>query len=386
MEQTDGVIVFTKTKDATISVAEQLQRDGFHAVALNGDMPQKVRERTIGQLRAGRLNVLVATDVAARGLDVPRISHVFNFDLPHDSESYVHRIGRTGRAGRSGQAIIFLTNAQRGKLRLIERATKQKIEVVSVPTSDEINEARVASFHRRITEELNSADLAMFESLVSQYLAGPDTDASPQRVAAALASIAQQGRPFLMSSDGPRGKRRASSERDRSDRFENDERFDSRRSTGKGSDGPRSGKRRAAGPPQSGMTRYRVEVGWRDGVKPGNLVGAIANEAGLGGESIGPIQIEHSFSTVDLPEGMPPDIRSVLTNTWVSGKKLAISEFDGRIGNGSSDSSKSSRFAPGQKRKGGSFKASGRGKHPRAGKPAHGKPAHGKKKGRKAKG
>ena len=308
-EPTDGVIVFTKTKDATITVAEQLVQEGLSAIALNGDMPQKVRERTIDQLKSGRLDILVATDVAARGLDVTRISHVFNFDLPHDSESYIHRIGRTGRAGRKGEAIIFLTSGQRHKLRHIERATKQPIEIVEPPTADEINAFRVERFKERITNVTAARDLTMFKELISEY--AQESGKPMEMIAAALAHIAQQGRPFLMK-DLPKPKR---------------ERREKREATGRNGErqGPDHKRNRQLGPPESGMLRYRIEVGRRDGVRPGNIVGAVANEAGLDGEFIGPIKIYDSFSTIDLPEGMPSDIYESLQRTWVSGKQLRIS-------------------------------------------------------------
>ncbi|NNE00702.1 MAG: DEAD/DEAH box helicase, partial [Pirellulaceae bacterium] len=215
-ESTDGVIVFTKTKDATITVAEQLVREGLSAIALNGDMPQKVRELTIDQLKSGKLDILVATDVAARGLDVTRVSHVFNFDLPHDTESYIHRVGRTGRAGRKGEAIIFLTNGQRNKLRMIERVTKQPIEVVQPPSTDQINAFRVERFKQRITDVTGARDLTMFKELIAEY--AEETGKPMEQIAAALAHISQQGRPFLMK-DLPQPKRR-----DRNDRGQRGER------------------------------------------------------------------------------------------------------------------------------------------------------------------
>ncbi|QEG38363.1 DEAD/DEAH box helicase [Roseimaritima ulvae] len=309
IDQTDGVIVFTKTREATVNVAEQLNRQGFSAVALNGDMPQKVRERTIAQLKSGQLDILVATDVAARGLDVPRISHVFNFDLPHDSESYVHRIGRTGRAGRKGEAIIFLSKTQRGRLRMIERTTKQPIEIIQAPTTKEINLARVERFKQRITDVTADQDLSMFKQIIAEY--AEETGKPMDMIAAALAEIAQQGRPFMMK-DQPKPKKREREDRNRGD-------YDNRPQRG----GNRPGGRRL-GPPAAGMTRYRIEVGDRDGVSPGNIVGAIANEAGIQGNFIGPISIQDSFSTVDLPEGMPRDVYQTLRNTWVSGKQLRI--------------------------------------------------------------
>ncbi len=321
-EESDGVIVFTKTREATVTVAEQLCREGLSAVALNGDMAQNVRERTIEQLKNGKLDILVATDVAARGLDVTRISHVFNYDMPHDSESYIHRIGRTGRAGRSGQAIIFLTNTQRGKLRIIERATKQPIEVVDPPTAIQINAIRIERFKQRISDVVANQDLSVFQQMLADYAS---VSGQPMEVvAAALALIGQQGRSFLMQ-DRPR---RQSFERDDrnggNDRFE---RRDSRESGGadRGRAGRPSGDRnRQGGPPESGMDRYRIEVGHDDGVKPSNIVGAVANEGGIDGEYIGPIRIHDSYSTIDLPEGMPREVFQTLQRTRVAGKELQL--------------------------------------------------------------
>ncbi|MEO9593813.1 DEAD/DEAH box helicase, partial [Rhodopirellula bahusiensis] len=322
VEETDGVIVFTKTKDSTLSVAEKLSQQGFSAIALNGDMPQKVRERTIDQLKRGQLDVLVATDVAARGLDVPRISHVFNFDLPHDSESYVHRIGRTGRAGRSGQAIIFLTNAQRRQLRFIENTTKQPIEIIDIPTVADINEARVRRFKQRITDVSADQDLTIFKDMIAQY--AEETGKPMEMIAAALAEMSQNGRPFLL-------KERPKKQRERSDR-DNSRGRDSFGSNDRGNRGsfgddrPRRGKGRPLTPVKEGMTRYRLDVGWQDGVKPGNIVGAVANEAGIDGEYIGPINIRDSHTLIDLPEGMPSDIYQTLRKTWVAGKRLNLQE------------------------------------------------------------
>ncbi|MEM1068264.1 MAG: DEAD/DEAH box helicase, partial [Planctomycetota bacterium] len=317
VEDTDGVIVFTKTKEATMAVAEKLQRENISAVALNGDMPQKVRERTIEQLKEGRLDVLVATDVAARGLDVSRISHVINFDLPHDVESYIHRIGRTGRAGRKGEAIIFLTHAQRGKLRMIERATKQSIEVIEPPTIDVINAKRVERFKQRITDVTAARDLTLFKDLIEQY--AKESGKPMEMIAAALAHIAQQGRPFLMS-ELPK--------RDRDGRHRKAEPSD--RTRGRQNDNGSGRRDRRSGPPAAGMQRYRIEVGRRDGVRPGNIVGAVANEAGIDGEFIGPIQIHESFTTIDLPEGMPADIQQALSKTRVAGRELQIKLDRGR--------------------------------------------------------
>ncbi|MFK8112466.1 MAG: DEAD/DEAH box helicase, partial [Rubripirellula sp.] len=362
-EETDGVIVFTKTKIATLSVAENLTRNGLSAVALNGDMPQKTRERTIEQFKAGHLNVLVATDVAARGLDVSRVSHVFNFDLPHDSESYIHRVGRTGRAGRSGEAIIFLTNAQRGKLRMIERATKQPIEVVEKPTANNINEMRVQRFKEQITKVTASSDLTMFKELISEY--AEETGKPMEIIAAALAEIGQQGRSFLMK-DRParkRSDRDEPREKNRRDRFQSDNNFD------------RPRRSREIGPPEDGMERFRLQVGHRDGVKPGNIVGAIANEAGIDGEFIGPIKILDGYSTVDLPEGMPQDIFESLQTVRISGKLMRIAKDHGSSDRDSKSDGPKRRFGKGGPGKGGPGKRKDtRPPHAHGGKRHSGKP------------
>ncbi|QDV58257.1 ATP-dependent RNA helicase DeaD [Rosistilla oblonga] len=378
VEETDGVIVFTKTRDATITVAEELTRQGLAASPINGDMPQKVRERTIEQLKSGQLDILVATDVAARGLDVQRISHVFNFDLPHDSESYVHRIGRTGRAGRSGEAIIFLSGNQRGKLRMIERATKQQIEVIDLPSTADINAARVKRFKDQITAMTADHDLTMFKDLLTEY--AEETNKSMDQIAAALAQLAQQGRPFLVK-DRPRKERAPRGEergRGRRDRFDDDSFDRSERPRRNGKPG------RQLGAPEPGMTRYRIQVGWQDGVKPGNIVGAVANEAGIAGDCIGPIQINDRFSTIDLPEGMPSDIYHTLSNTWVSGKQLRLrldSDGDFEGGGGPRKDFGKGKFKG--KRNGQGFSGGGK---PGFSKSHSGKPfAGGKSKKRKAK-
>ncbi|MBL8890957.1 MAG: DEAD/DEAH box helicase [Planctomycetaceae bacterium] len=373
METTDGVIVFTKTKESTITVAEYLVEHGYKATALNGDMPQKVRERAIQQLKSGYLDIVVATDVAARGLDVPRISHVFNFDLPHDSESYIHRIGRTGRAGRSGHAIVFLTGGQKSKLRLIERATKQPIEVVERPTAKQINKRRVERFKSRIREAISNQDLAIFQHMV-QELVQETPEVSLEQVGAALAQMLQNGRPFLLE-DRPTGRRhredsydrddrnsRASrSERpprrdraegrdqhDRGDRRPKSDRasFNERPAKGFRANAPAKGKesRKAtsrSAPPSNDMNRYRVEIGWDDGIKPGTLVGAIANEAGLDGRDIGTINIQDRHSFVDLPKSLPLDVVESLGMTKIRGKSLRLSPVIGKPkGPGRSDYSK----------------------------------------------
>ncbi|APZ93898.1 DEAD/DEAH box helicase [Fuerstiella marisgermanici] len=326
VEETDGVIVFTKTREATVSVAEQLSKAGLNAIALNGDMAQRVRERTIDQLKSGHLDILVATDVAARGLDVNRISHVFNYDMPQDTESYIHRVGRTGRAGRKGEAVIFLTNNQRGKLRMIERATKQPIEVVQPPTADEINAKRIERFTQQITDVTAEADLTIFKDMISKY--AEESGKPLEMIAAALAHIAQQGRPFFMK-DRPARKRNERDDRGGRERFERGNERSGGRSQFSDRPSRPSGGGRQLGPPEPGMDRYRIEVGWQDGVKPGNIVGAVANEGGIDGDNIGPISIHDEFSTIDLPTGMPRDVFQTLQQTRVAGKQLRLSASRG---------------------------------------------------------
>ena len=323
VETTDGVIIFSNTKDMTVTIAEQLNREGLKAIALNGDMPQKTRERTIEQLKAGLLDILVATDVAARGLDVTRVSHVINYDVPQDNESYIHRIGRTGRAGRTGEAFIFLTNSQRGKLRFIERMTKQTIEIVQPPTADDINAIRIKRFTQKISDAAAAAgdDLKFFEEMITKF--SEESETPLVTIAAALAQIGQNGRPFLAKDRAPR------KELDRNDRRDNrGERGNGDRgkfSQRPGGDAPRGrSDNRQLGPPETGKNRYRIAVGWNDGVKVGNIVGAIANEGNIGGEYIGPIKIHDSYATVDLPEGMPLEIFNTLKRTRVAGKPMEI--------------------------------------------------------------
>lgn len=313
-ENTDGVIVFTKTKESTTIVAEKLARLGHQTAALNGDLPQARRQRAVDQLKSGALNVLVATDVAARGLDVQRISHVFNFDLPHDSESYVHRIGRTGRAGRTGTAVIFLTQRQRGKLHMIEKATRKTIEIIEPPTADDINKRRVEEFKKRIVQKSTATKkLAPYKQLIAECIS--ETGLPPEIIAASLAAIAQGSTPLFVD-DLPkitlRPTRERAGSRDRSERSDRPERRERR---------PRRS--------EAGMRRYRIEVGHTDGVKPGNIVGAIANEAGISGGDIGGIEIRDSYSFVDLPEKISAEALSQLTKTWVAGKQLGISPAGG---------------------------------------------------------
>lgn len=317
VEETDGVIVFVATKSTTTELADQLIERGFNATPLNGDIPQNLRERTVEQLKAGRVDVIVATDVAARGLDVSRVSHVINFDMPTETESYVHRIGRTGRAGRSGEAIAFVKPQERRLVRRIEQATGQRIEHMTLPTVDEVNEVRLAKFKQRITDTLEAGDLDFFTGLINQYQ--QETNTPPWQVAAALAKLMQGDTPLLME-EPPKPKRSERAER-RRDRDSDDRPPRQRRDR---RDGERSDRS------DEGMERFRIEVGFTHGVKPGNIVGAIANEAGLDGRNIGRVSIFDEHSTVDLPLGMPKEIFLRLKQTWVSGRQLRISRVNGR--------------------------------------------------------
>jgi ATP-dependent RNA helicase DeaD len=339
LEDTEGVIVFTKTKDSTVRVAEHLSRVGISAAALNGDLPQARRQQTVDRLKSGQLNVVVATDVAARGLDVHRISHVFNYDLPRDSESYVHRIGRTGRAGRAGVATIFLTPPQSGKLKLIERATRQPITVIDFPKARQINLKRVQRFKDEIQQIIEKEDLADLQSMISKICTEGQLD--PLTVAAAIAHQGRAGRPFFLKdvkrekalpeSNGRTHRERPSSRsKTRSGRrdtefqsreFQSNERGDKSRSSFKSS-GPRRSKR-----PGAGMERYQLAVGSKDGVKPGNIVGAIANESGIEGSEMGSIDIGVHSSTIDLPANLPQHILDILQRTRVAGKPLKIRPY-----------------------------------------------------------
>ena len=301
-EKSDASIVFTRTKDTTNVVAEKLIQAGYNALALNGDMPQRNRERAVQRLKAGQLDILVATDVAARGLDVSRISHVFNFDLPEGSESYTHRVGRTGRAGRTGEAIIFLTQSQRNKLRLIEKITRQKIEIVNPPSSSEINAMRIDRFKERIGQAIQEDKLNFYLDVIRDYV--QETDQPADLVAAAVMKMGQQGRDFLV--------------KDRPKRERNSRQKEGAR--GRGQSASKYGQSK----PGTGMARYRLAVGKRDGVRPGNIVGAVANEAGIEGDSIGPIQIYQSYTTIDLPQDLSPDTQEILREAWVSGRQLKM--------------------------------------------------------------
>lgn len=318
VEPFDGMIVFVRTRSATVDLAEKLSARGFAAAALNGDVPQQQRERTVERLKQGDLSILIATDVAARGLDVERVSHVINYDMPHDTEAYVHRIGRTGRAGREGQAILFVAPRERRMLQSIERAIGRSLEQMKLPTVVEINTRRVERFHERIGEALGNAALPTFRTLVESYSQSGEQD--PLDIAAALALLMQEGRPLLLDEKPPaRPKRRTESSN-------RPERQDDRAS--------RIPTEREMGAPEAGKERYRLEVGHRHKVKPGNIVGAIANEAELDSKHIGRICIYEDHSLIDLPEGMPRETFQHLQTTRVAGQILRLSLVVGDVGSG----------------------------------------------------
>ena len=307
-EPFDAMIVFARTKLGTDELAEKLAARGFSAAAINGDVEQKTRERTIQRLKDGQIDVLVATDVAARGLDVDRISHVLNYDIPYDTESYVHRIGRTGRAGRKGEAILFVAPRERGMLGAIERATRQKIEQMNLPSVDAVNERRVAKFLDKIEGALASDDLAVFRDLVERYEREKNVPAV--EIAAALAQLVQGKTPLLLPKPAmPERTFEAREPRIREDRPKRE---------------PREHAPRDPNAPQLPMQTYRIEVGYQHGVQPGNIVGAIANEADIEARYIGRIDIRDDFSLVDLPEGMPPELLQHMQKVRVASRPLRM--------------------------------------------------------------
>ena len=322
-ETFDGMIIFVRTKTATIELAEKLEARGYSAAAINGDMSQTLRERTIAHLKNGKLDILIATDVAARGLDVDRITHVVNYDIPYDTESYVHRIGRTGRAGRSGDAILFIAPRERKLLGNIEKATKQKIEEMGLPSTEVINNKRISRFKQNITDTLASEELSFFSQLLEQYQ--QEHNVSALEIAAALAKLVQGDTPLLMQN---LPKKTHDSREDRPHREERSHREDRPRREDR-PERDRKPKRAFGSGATIEMETFRIEVGHSHGVKPGNIVGAIANETGIDGDHIARIRIEDTYSTVELPAGMPKELLEELKRIRVAGQPLNISKMDG---------------------------------------------------------
>ncbi|MEY3882127.1 MAG: hypothetical protein RIQ94_2923 [Pseudomonadota bacterium] len=319
-ETFDGMIIFVRTKTATIELAEKLEARGYSAAAINGDMSQTLRERTIAHLKNGKLDILIATDVAARGLDVDRITHVVNYDIPYDTESYVHRIGRTGRAGRTGDAILFISPRERKLLGNIEKATKQKIEEMGLPSTEVINNKRISRFKQNITDTLASEELSFFSQLIEQFQ--QEHNVSALEIAAALAKLVQGNTPLLMQNLPKKtyDSREDRPQRDREDRSHREDR--PRREDRPERD--RKPKRAFGGGANIEMETFRIEVGHNHGVKPGNIVGAIANETAR-------IRIEDDYSTVELPAGMPKELLEELKRIRVAGQLLSISKIDDTV-------------------------------------------------------
>jgi ATP-dependent RNA helicase DeaD len=329
-EDFDAMIIFVKTKNSTVELSDKLSARGYSSSPLNGDIAQNQRERTIKNVKNGNIDIIVATDVAARGLDVERISHVVNYDVPHDTESYVHRIGRTGRAGRKGDAILFVAPREKRMLSSIERATRQKIEMMELPSTEIINDKRIDKFKQSITDILASEDLGIFSQLIEQYQQEHNIPAL--EIAAALARKLQGDNEFLLSNK-PQRKAKSREDWDRDDSGRNDrgrnDRNKRERPTRDRSERDSRSPRRERQPRDTaldeGMERYRIEVGHNHEVKPGNIVGAIANEADIESKFIGRISIHDDHSTIDLPEKMPKEILNTLKKVWVSGQQLKIS-------------------------------------------------------------
>ncbi len=306
-EDFDAAIIFVRTKNATLEVAEALERSGYNSAALNGDMNQALREQTLERLKDGRLDILIATDVAARGLDVERISLVVNYDIPMDAESYVHRIGRTGRAGRAGRALLFVENRERRLLRNIERTMKLTIPEVELPNAELLGQRRLAKFAGRVQQQLESSDLEQYRALLAKIQPASEEALDIETLAAALLKMAQGERPLILPPDQVAERRPKREFRDRDDRGDRGERGDR----------PRR-ERRDVGD----MELYRIEVGRDDGVEVRHIVGAIANEGDISSRYIGNIKLFASHSTIELPKGMPGEVLQHFTRTRILNKPM----------------------------------------------------------------
>ena len=356
VEQFDGMIIFVRTKSSTVDIADRLQARGFSSAALNGDLSQAIRERTIGKLKRGQIDVVVATDVAARGLDVERISHVINFDIPYDNESYVHRIGRTGRAGREGNAILFITPKETRLLRSIEKTTKSTIAPLTMPSNAQVSDQRIQQFTEQLSKTLETPRLDKFREMIVKYVEENDLDMAD--VAAALTYENQKERPLFPKLDNIVAPRQDNSGKNR-DRDRDRDR-DSKKRERKGKDNfskdsntrnTRAKSERVVRDEDGNevpMLTYRLEVGKNDSVEPSNIVGAIANEADISSQYIGQIILHDDYSTVDLPDGMPDEIFKTLKKARVRSKALNISVDKG--GDNSAPSGRSPRPKKGPKK------------------------------------
>ncbi|MDX9708589.1 MAG: DEAD/DEAH box helicase [Trichloromonas sp.] len=299
-EEIDGMIVFVRTKIATVELSEKLEARGFSCAPLNGDLTQAMREKTVERLKSGALDIVVATDVAARGLDVKRISHVINYDIPYDTEAYIHRIGRTGRAGREGKAILFVAPRERRMLNAIEQATRQPITPMTLPSRKDITDRRIGLFREMIAETMESQDLEFFEELIDNYQ--DEYDVGLRRLAAALAYLAQKDKPLQMEGGAEE----------------------------KITEAPETEAKPRVHEKSGDMRRYRIEVGRIHGVEPRHIVGAISNEAQLSSTHIGQIKLHDAFSLVDLPADLPKETVRLLKDVWVCGQRLQLSLDGGR--------------------------------------------------------
>ncbi|MCA1939071.1 DEAD/DEAH box helicase [uncultured Azonexus sp.] len=340
-EDFDAAIIFVRTKTATVELADKLNARGYAAAALNGDLNQQMRERVIEQLKSGALDIVIATDVAARGIDVPRISHVVNYDIPYDTEAYVHRIGRTGRAGRTGNAILFVAPREIRMLRTIERATRQPIAPLTLPSRADVTNKRVADFKAKVAEVLDAEGLDFFANIVSQLC--EEKDVSAEEVAAALAKMAQEGKPLEVAGEDPqprpfreerndRNERRPATfgDRERKPRFEERGERSERPRFEDRPERPRREDRPARPAPAGDMVRYRIDVGRDHGVEVRDIVGAIANEAGIESRFIGRIGLYDESSTVELPAGMPAEAANALKRTRIRGVPINLRQDEGR--------------------------------------------------------
>jgi len=328
VEHFDAIIIFVRTRTATVELAERLAARGFSTAAMNGDMPQSQREHMVGQLKSGALDILVATDVVARGLDVDRISHVVNYDIPYDTEAYVHRIGRTGRAGRSGDAILFVTPREKRLLHSIEKATRQRIEKLELPTVEMVNNRRIADFKQSISDTLAKGELSFLQNLIRDYV--QEHDVPNERVAAALASLCLRGQSLQLKDEG-KSRKNQKQKKDkgpkkrinsaREDRITQEVLGNSVGKSDSRPDRPSRSRKRDEG---IELETFRVEVGASHNVKAANLVGAIANEAGIDSQFIGHIKINDDHSTIELPTGMPKFLLKDLKRVWVCNRRLDI--------------------------------------------------------------
>jgi len=349
-----------RTKQATEEVADYLRNAGYKCEALNGDVAQAQRERAVDRLKKAQIDIVVATDVAARGLDVERISHVVNYDIPYDAESYVHRIGRTGRAGRTGSAILFVRPRERRMLSTIERVTRHKISEMQMPSVDAVNAKRRERFKAQILDSLEGKEIEIFKSIIGEVLT-ENEGLEAVDVAAALAQMAQAGKSLFIT-EQVRKPRERNERSERNERGGREER--GRRGRDNAMNKPLDKKPMPLKDnPEIEMKRYRLAVGYKDGVKPGNIVGAIANEANMESKYIGHIEIFDSFATVDLPSTMPNDMIGHLKKTRICGRAINIEDINSAKG-GSSDAKR-----PKKDGKKDGYKAKDRGAKPKTRKP-----------------